>query len=92
MISFLFILFFSQDQDLFRLKVTVDISSQTPITRQELNRIFEESIDHESSIGDLKVTKDDFYKLIVVEGKCMAVNQSCRTIVGFSFIFLDKII
>lgn len=66
--------FSPQEEDVFQLKVTVDITSKTPITKQELNRIFEESIDHESSIGGLKTTKDDVYKLVVVEGKWRAMR------------------
>lgn len=60
---------FSRHEDIFRLKVTVDIMSEKPITGVELNRIFENTIDTKQRFDDLTVRKDEFYKLIVVEGK-----------------------
>lgn len=66
--SYFFVSATRRAEDIFRIHVTVDLTSEKPITGYELNKIIEDKIDEDSRIGELAVAKDEFYKLVVVEG------------------------
>lgn len=53
--------------EIFKIGVTVDITSDEPITKDELEDIIRPALDSRH-IDDLSVERDDFYSLVTIKG------------------------